>query len=164
MLVLIGLVLIIFQIGLKWFKKYTSEEQKKSTQTQARKILDNLEVQKIILQQADSLETIHKGYEMIFQEIEKLKGLKQNYPELSDQDLEELGGSYHRSRDEACFRFYEREVTRILAEAETSRDPQIKKIHADKALKIVCQARQELDEKHQVWLDRKKNEIEQYLA
>lgn len=104
------ILVILFQAGSKWLKKHREEEEKRSVVFKARRLLQKVEVNRIILGNSKNMKELLRRFDEIALDIEKLKKLEDQNPGLSGLKIETL--------KKTCLREKERAIRKLASQTD----------------------------------------------
>lgn len=162
-ILIILVAVIIFGIWKK-IEKEEKEKKKKVILAQANRNLQIIENSKDIINKSKNFNTILSRFNVIFENIERLKKLEEEYPDVTEPKPSEIKKFYLNEKEKFIKEFLLEEVEGSMKKARDTIGIKTKINIANKAIIKIIEGRKELkEEENMEELDEKEREIKVFV-
>ena len=162
-ILIILVAVIIFGIWKK-IEKEEKEKKKKVILAQANRNLQIIENSKDIINKSKNFNTILSRFNVIFENIERLKKLEEEYPDVTEPKPSEIEKFYLNEKEKFIKEFLLEEVEGSMKKARDTIGIKTKINIANKAIIKIIEGRKELkEEENMEELDEKEREIKVFV-
>ena len=163
-LLLITIIFLLYHASNKWVEKQKKEEAKKLSLMQANRSLQIIENSKDIINKSKNFSTIQSRFDVIFENIEKLKELAQLYPDITKPTPQEIEVFYRNEKETFISNFILEEVENIYKKATELSGVKTKINKINQAIVMIIDGKKELEKEESIdKLTNKEKELKLYV-